>query len=118
MIDVNKLAQAIERVGFVAHQFTLWVVPEEWFNSKQEPDFGEQAIMVYFLGYTLRFAPAIGKRTVYTVHFATTIVKRTVYTMHFATYSMYCAFCDYYRKTYSIYYAFCNGHRKIYNIYL
>jgi hypothetical protein len=33
----------------VARQFTLWVVLEEWFNSEQEPDFGEQAIMVCFL---------------------------------------------------------------------
>jgi hypothetical protein len=49
MVGVNKLAQAIERVGFVAHQFALWVVLEEWFNSEQEPDFGEQAIMVCFL---------------------------------------------------------------------
>jgi hypothetical protein len=84
MVGVNKLAQAIERVGFVAHQFALWVVPEEWFNSEQEPDFGEQAIMVCFLGYTLRFAPAVGKRTVFTVHFAMAVVKCTVYTMHFA----------------------------------
>jgi hypothetical protein len=36
-------------VGFVACQFALWVVPEEWFNSEQEPDFGEQAIVVCFL---------------------------------------------------------------------
>jgi hypothetical protein len=49
MVGVNKLAQAIERVGFVARQFTLWVVLEEWFNSEQEPDFGEQAIVVCFL---------------------------------------------------------------------
>jgi hypothetical protein len=49
MVNVNKLAQAIERVGFVARQFALWVVLEEWFNSEQEPDFGEQAIVVCFL---------------------------------------------------------------------
>jgi hypothetical protein len=85
MVGVNKLAQVIERVGFVARQFTLWMVPEEWFNSEQEPDFGEQAIVVCFLGYTLRFALAIGKCTVYTMHFATAIVKCIVYTMHFAT---------------------------------
>jgi hypothetical protein len=46
MVGVNKLAQAM---GFVACQFALWVVPEEWFNSEQEPDFGEQAIVVCFL---------------------------------------------------------------------
>jgi hypothetical protein len=46
MVGVNKLAQAIERVGC---QFALWVVPEKWFNSEQEPDFGEQAIVVCFL---------------------------------------------------------------------
>jgi hypothetical protein len=49
MVSVNKLAQAIERVGFVARQFALWVVLEEWFNSKQEPNFGEQAIVICFL---------------------------------------------------------------------
>jgi hypothetical protein len=48
MVGVNKLAQAIERVGFMACQFALWVVLEEWFNSEQEPDFGVQAIMVCF----------------------------------------------------------------------
>jgi hypothetical protein len=84
MISVNELAQAIERLGFVARQFALWVVPEEWFNSEREPNFGEQAIVVCFLGYTLHFAPAIRKCTVYIVHFATAIVKYTVYTMHFA----------------------------------
>jgi hypothetical protein len=49
MVGVNKLAQAIERVGFVACQFALWVVLEEWFNSEQEPNFGEQVIVVCFL---------------------------------------------------------------------
>jgi hypothetical protein len=57
MVGVNKLA-TIERVGFVACQFALWIVPEKWFNSEQEPDFGEQAIVVCFLGYTLHFAPS------------------------------------------------------------
>jgi hypothetical protein len=84
MVGINKLAQNIERVGFVARQFTLWVVLEDWFNSEQEPNFGDQAIMVYFLGYTLLFAPAIVKCIVYTMHFVTAIVKCTVYIMHFA----------------------------------
>jgi hypothetical protein len=67
MVSINKFAQAIERVGFVARQFTLWVVLEELFDSEQEPDFGEQAIMICFLGYTLYFAPAFRKCTIYTI---------------------------------------------------
>jgi hypothetical protein len=94
MVGINKLAQAIERVGFVPCQFTLWVVPEEWFNSEQEPDFGEQAIVVCFFGYTLRFAPGYRKM-----------------------YRIYYAFCDGYRKMYSIYYVFCKSHCKMYSIY-
>jgi hypothetical protein len=43
MVGVNKLEQAIERVDFIARQFALWAVPEEWFNSEQKPDFGVQA---------------------------------------------------------------------------
>jgi hypothetical protein len=102
LVGVNKLAQAIKRVGFVARQFALWVVPEKWFNSEEEPDVGEQAIMVCFLGYTLCFAPAIGKCTVYTVCFATAIVK--------CIDSLYYAFCNSCRKIYSLYYTFCNGY--------
>jgi hypothetical protein len=37
MVGVNKLAQAIERVGFVARQFALWVVPESGLIVNKNP---------------------------------------------------------------------------------
>ena len=48
MEGVNKLTLAIERVGFVARQFALWVVPRDWFISDMKPDFGEEGLVVCF----------------------------------------------------------------------
>jgi hypothetical protein len=117
MVGVNKLAQAIESVGFVACQFILWVVPEEWFNSEQEPDFGEQAIVVCFLfavtylvGTTLDiYLVQNGCHKMYSTYYVFCNGYRKMY-------SIYYAFCDGYRKMYSIYYAFCNGHHKMHSI--
>jgi hypothetical protein len=41
---VAKLSLAIERVGFVARQFALWVIPIIWWEAKKEPDISEEAI--------------------------------------------------------------------------
>jgi hypothetical protein len=43
---VTKLNLAIERVGFVAHQFVLWVIPSSWWEARKEPDFTEKSIQV------------------------------------------------------------------------
>jgi hypothetical protein len=45
---VAKLSLAIEKVGFVAHQFALWVIPVIWWEAKKEPDISTEAIQVYF----------------------------------------------------------------------
>jgi hypothetical protein len=43
---VTKLNLAIERVGFVACQFALWVIPSSWWEAEKEPDFTEESIQV------------------------------------------------------------------------
>jgi hypothetical protein len=45
---VAKLSLAIERVGFVASQFALWVIPVIWWEAEEEPDISEEAIQVCF----------------------------------------------------------------------
>jgi hypothetical protein len=45
---VAKLSLAIERVGFVARQFALWVIPVIWLEAEEEPDISKEAIQVYF----------------------------------------------------------------------
>jgi hypothetical protein len=43
---VTKLNLAIEKVGFVARQFALWVIPSSWWEAEKEPDFTEESIQV------------------------------------------------------------------------
>jgi hypothetical protein len=51
---VAKLNMAIERVGFVAHQFELWVIPISWWEAETEPDMTEEAVQVSFSFYGLQ----------------------------------------------------------------
>jgi hypothetical protein len=51
---VAKLNVAIERVGFVARQFALWVIPISWWEAETEPDMTEEAVQVSFSFYGLR----------------------------------------------------------------
>jgi hypothetical protein len=45
---VALLSLAIKRVGFVACQFALWVIPIIWWEAEEEPDISEEAIQVRF----------------------------------------------------------------------
>jgi hypothetical protein len=39
----------IERVGFVAHQFALWVIPCSWWEAEMEPDFTAESVGMSFI---------------------------------------------------------------------
>jgi hypothetical protein len=44
---MDTLTSAIERAGFVAHQFTLWVIFMNWL-AKEEPNIGSEAMQVSY----------------------------------------------------------------------
>jgi hypothetical protein len=50
---VAKLNVVIERVGFVARQFAIWVIPIFWWEAKTEPDMTEEAVQVSLSFYGL-----------------------------------------------------------------
>jgi hypothetical protein len=65
---VVKLTTVIERVGFVARQFALWVIPTIWWEAVNEPDIGTESMQVSFLcvcgrscGGGVGFATAVAK---------------------------------------------------------
>jgi hypothetical protein len=53
LVSVAKLNVAIERVGFVACQFALWVIPISWWEAEIKPDMTEEAVQVSLSFYGL-----------------------------------------------------------------